>query len=73
MLQWEYQLLQLCYHHTELFNTKLSYKIPEAMFSLGHQAKNNPFGSLQSQTYKNMKTDSRSTSFLAKILIFFFT
>lgn len=36
MLQWDYQLLQLCYYRIELFNTKQSYKIPEAIFSLGH-------------------------------------
>jgi len=35
MLLWDYQLLQLFYYRTELFNTKLSYKIPESIFSLG--------------------------------------
>lgn len=36
MLQWDYQLLQLCYYCTELLNTKQSYEIPEAIFSPGH-------------------------------------
>lgn len=72
MLQWDYQLLQFCYYHTELLNTERSYEIPEAIFSLGHLAKNNLFSSLGSQMYKDMKTGRRSPAFLAKILTFFF-
>lgn len=71
MLQWDYQLLQSCYYRTELLNTKRSYEIPEAIFSPGHQAKNNLFSSLESQMYKDMETGRRSIALLAKILIFF--
>lgn len=34
MLQRGYQLLQLFHYRTKLLNAKLSYKIPEAIFSL---------------------------------------
>lgn len=72
MLQWDYQLLQSCYYRTELLNTKRSYEIPEAIFSPGHQAKNNLFSSLESQMYKDMETGRRSIALHAKILIFFY-
>lgn len=73
MLQWDYQLLQSCYYRTELLNTKRSYEIPEAIFSPGHQAKNNLFSSLESQMYKDMETGRRSIALLAKILLFHIT
>lgn len=72
MLQWDFQLLHFCYYHTELLSTKRSSEIPEAIFSPGHQAKNNLFSSLGSQMYKDTKTGRRSVALLAKILIFFF-
>lgn len=71
MLQWDFQLLHFCYYHTELLSTKRSSEIPEAIFSPGHQAKNNLFSSLGSQMYKDTKTGRRSVALLAKILIFF--